>query len=396
MADSNFSFGGVSIPSDAKRLYVTAVLAPTMSDPRIQPTKFPDIDTVMYPDPSGEHGQICLIESEPSMANHLEEVAFADKYTGTLLPELTDLPYIKVVKGERFMTSSTIDAHRFASKYVLEAKIPAANGAIGANSALVDYLKKELGVESDDAKGKHVPAPNIPRIFRLAMELDPMSLIHGFQIASDKLTFVGLRSPRALTGCIVGLNAQPVGVPGIAFNPLATAKEAEGYQPIFRKERIVAETIQANFAIDLGLLIGLPVGTDSVNGEKTDPAEKRAEVSQSRIRLLVALALWKVAKFLKDLSSGRRLRSECDLVLDRVFYSSRPIRLPASEDTAQQAKSFTQKLVAANILEFPFEQIVTDAAKKNGDKPANGSLQDLIAKAKFPANRSPLILEFGG
>ena len=98
MAAPDFSFGGVSIPSDTKRLYVTATLVPSMGDPRIQPTKFPDIDTVMYPDPSGEHGQICLIESEPSMANHLEEVAFADKYTGTLLPELTGLPYITVVK----------------------------------------------------------------------------------------------------------------------------------------------------------------------------------------------------------------------------------------------------------------------------------------------------------
>jgi hypothetical protein len=86
MADSGFSFGGMTIPVDTKRLYVTAMLVPSTDDPRIQPTGFPDIGPVFYPDPSGEHGQICLIESEASMANRLEDVCVADKYTGTLLP----------------------------------------------------------------------------------------------------------------------------------------------------------------------------------------------------------------------------------------------------------------------------------------------------------------------
>jgi len=123
MADADFSFGGVTIPVDTKRLYVTATLVPSMGDPRIQPTGFPDIGPVFYPDPSGEHGQICLIESEASMANRLEEVCVADKYTGTLLPELAGLPYIVVKKGERFMTASTLDGHRFASEYIMKAKL---------------------------------------------------------------------------------------------------------------------------------------------------------------------------------------------------------------------------------------------------------------------------------
>src|ERR1700737_2777848 len=118
MTDSDFSFGGVTIPVGTKRLYVTATLIPSMGDPRIQPTGFPDIGPVLYPDPSGKHGQVCLIESEASMANRLEEVAVGDKYTGTLVPELDgQLPYIKVMKGERFMTASTLDGHRFASEY---------------------------------------------------------------------------------------------------------------------------------------------------------------------------------------------------------------------------------------------------------------------------------------
>jgi hypothetical protein len=206
------------------------------------------------------------------------------------------------------------------------------------------------------------------------MELDPFSLIHGFQISlKGELTFVGLRSPRALTACIVGLNAQPVGVPGVRIDPIGTG---DAGQAIFRKERIVAEKIQANFAIDIGLLTGLPVGADPVKDEKEDVAKKRIEVRDYRRRLLVALSLWKVAKFLKELSNGHRLRTECDLVLETAKYKT--------------------KWKDESPKDFPFDDIVTAAAKKENDKFAADSLQDLIAKAELPANRSPLTLEFGG
>jgi CRISPR-associated protein Csb1 len=369
MADSDFSFGGVSIPGDTKRLYVTGILVPSTGDPRIQPTGFPDIGPVLYPDPSGENGQICLIESEASMANRLEEVAVADKYTGTLLPELAGLPYIRAEKQERFMTASTLDGHRFASEYIMKAKLREANGEAQKGEKLVEYVKREL-----DGSADNIPAANVPRIFRLAMELDPLALIHGFQISlKGELTFVGLRSPRAVTACIVGLNAQPVGVPGVRIDPIGTG---DAGQAIFRKERIVAKPIQANFAIDIGLLTGLPVGADPLKGEQDGAAKSRIEVRDHRRRLLVALSLWKVAKFLKDLSDGHRLRSECDLALESVSYKT--------------------KWNGGTGTCFPFEQIVSDAVKRNGDKAADGSLQDLIAKAELPANRSPLTLEFGG
>lgn len=368
MADSDFSFGGVSVPDGTKRLYVTATLVPSTGDPRIQPTGFPDIGPVLYPDPSGEHGQICLIESEASMANRLEEVAVADKYTGALAPELASLPYIRVEKGERFMTASTIDGHRFASEYVMKAKLREANGDAQKGEKLVDYVKREL-----DGSADNIPAANVPRIFRLAMELDPLALIHGFQISlKGELTFVGLRSPRALTACIVGLNAQPVGVPGVRIDPIGTG---DAGQAIFRKERIVAEKIQAKFALDVGLLTGLPVGAEPARGENEDAAKKRIEALASRRRLLIALSLWKIAKFVNELNEGHRLRTECDLALESVTYRTK--RNGETEAT------------------FPFEQIVTDAARKNGDNPAAGSLPDLIAKAGLPASRSPLTLEFG-
>lgn len=371
MADSDFSFGGISIPGGTKRVYVTAILVPSTADPRIQPTGFPDIGPVLYPDPSGEHGQICLIESEPSMANRLEEVSVADKYTGTLLPELAGLPYIRVVKGDRFMTASTVDGHRFASEYIMKAKFKQKNGdEWSEGEKLVDLVKRVL-----DGTADNIPAANVPRIFRLAMELDPLALIHGFQISlKGELTFVGLRSPRALTACVVGLNVQPVGVPGVRIDPIGTG---DAGQAIFRKERIVAQTIQANFAIDIGLLSGLPVGADAARNEKEGAAQKRTEVCEHRRHLLIGLSLWKVAQFLKALSDGHRLRTECDLVLQSVKYK--------------------MKWKGGNETDFPFEQIVTDGGRRrDGDKTANGPLQELITKAQLPADRSPLTLEFGG
>lgn len=374
MADSDFSFGGASIPSNTKRIYVTAVLVPSTGDPRIQPTGFPDIGPVLYPDPSGENGQICLIESEASMANRLEEVAVADKYTGTLASELTGLPYIKIEKTEkgskRFMTASTIDGHRFASEYIMKAKLNAESGDFRTNERLVDFVKRVLEGTSDD-----IPAANVPRIFRLVMELDPLALIHGFQISlKGELTFVGLRSPRALTACIVGLNAQPVGVPGVRIDPIGTG---DAGQAIFRKERIVAETIQANFAIDVGLLTGLPVGAEPMKDENNDANNVRTDVRDHRGHLLVALSLWKVAKFLKELSDGHRLRTECDLGLKSATYK-----------TGWKVE---------NPPDFPFNSILAAAlATKEDNKPPDGSLQDLITKAKLPEDRSPLTLEVGG
>jgi CRISPR-associated protein Csb1 len=303
------------------------------------------------------------------MANRLEEVCVADKYEGTLLPELAGLPYIRVMKGDRFMTASTLDGHRFASQYLLEGKGTETSSPVQKGKMLVDYLKSELGASDD---GKNVPAANVPSIFRLAMELDPLSLIHGFQISSGKLTFVGLRAPRALTASIVGLNSEPIGVPGVKFDPIGTSDTS---QAIFRKERIVAKSIQANFAIDIGLLMGLSVGAKPANNENDDAAKSRTEVTEHRRQLLVALSLWKIARFLKDMSEGHRLRTECDLVTTSVRYKT--------------------KWKEQNPSDFKFEKIVKAASAQNNDKSAaSGSLLDLIAKAKLPSNRSPLTLEF--
>jgi CRISPR-associated protein Csb1 len=113
-----FTFGGFTIPEGCRRILITAELEPSNGDSRIQPTGFPDVGPVLYADPSEQEGNICLIESEPSMANRLEEVCFANKYEGTLKDSFVGLPYLRAESNGVFRTSSTLDGHRFASDFL--------------------------------------------------------------------------------------------------------------------------------------------------------------------------------------------------------------------------------------------------------------------------------------
>lgn len=365
MADQPFAFGGFTVPDTCKRLYITAPLHPCNDDPRIQPTGFPDVGPVLYPDPSGENGQICLLESEASMANRLEEVCLDNKYEGTLIGQsepnagtLFGLPYLRLEENGQFKTASTVDGHRFASEYIMKA-----NGEFEfltgktrdtkekKADALFEYVKNRLDANPD---GSTVPPANVPRIFEVVCELDPLSLVHGFQISlKGKLTFVGLRSARALCGCIVALGAERVGVPGVKIDPIGTGDVG---QAIFRKERITAKTIDARFTIDVGLFNSMRL------------SEKPA-IRSARRNLLIALSLWKVARLLTLFRDGHRLRTECDLALF---------------DAPQDPKVKTS-VSDKNPPAFPYASV------------AAASLKDLIAAADLPKkDASPRILEFQG
>jgi CRISPR-associated protein Csb1 len=359
MNNPEFTFGGFTVPAGCKRIYITAKLEPSNGDPRIQPTGFPDVGPVCYPDPNTDpaetKGLICLIQSEPAMANLLEEVCLADKYTGTLKPDLSTLPYINVTENGQpdgeFKTSSTIDGHRFASEYLMKSKVPFQPDW---SKDLVTYVIHELGASSS---GDHVPAANVPLIFELAMELDPLSLIHGFQISiKNRLTFVGLRSSRALTACILGYRCQQRPVPGVRLDPIGTG---DAGQAIFQKERIVAGDIEAKFSIDVGLLASM-------------------RLANARYRLLVALAVWKVAAVLKEFEVEHSLRTECKLRLeggDSVKYTC--------ERGEPKEKFDFNSIVAAQSSE----------AAKEGES-QNHALHDLVKAAKLPKGRSPLTLKF--
>ena len=324
-----FTFGGFTIPAECRRIFITAELEPSSGDPRIQPTGFPDLGPVLYADPAEKHGLICLIESEASMANRLEEVCLDNKYEGTLRSELAGLPYIKLTADGTpdgtFVTASTIDGHRFASEYIMGSHLiqagsepaaaqsvdPAASTADAsmargkrkaqgkqrtgeAASEFVEVVKSFMGMTAGD----RCPAANVPRIFRFAMEYDPLALLHGFQISvKGKLTFVGLRSPRAITASILGLNCQRIIVPGVRLDPIGTG---DAGQAIFQKPRISAKKIEARFSIDVGLLASMHLGTSPALGVE-------------RLQLLLKIALCKIGWFLTALNSGLRLRTDCDL-----------------------------------------------------------------------------------
>jgi len=340
--NQDITIGGLPIPANCRRIFITAELEPSNGDPRIQPTGFPDLGPVLYPDPSGEHGNICIIESEASMANRLEEVCFANKYEGTLSGTFAGLPYLRAEKSNEFKTASTIDGHRFASDYLAGGT---SNFEGNQNRTLAEYINASLGISSN---GEKMSISRIPEVFELVMGLDTMSLIHGFQISNKQISFVGLRHPRALTASIIGLNAERVIVPGIKFN--VGQVESESGQAIFQKQRITCKSIQARFSVDVSLLASLRL------------APQEGELQQARLSLLLAICLWKTAAFLDRLDVELSLRSECKLKMQDkgCFYQI---------DKAEKSPFDPQEILRADIF-------------------------SLIASAELPENRSPLLLKF--
>lgn len=358
-----FEFGGFTVPTNCRRIFITAELESSSGDPRIQPTGFPDLGPVLYPDPSGKDGLICLIESEPSMANWLEAVCLENKYEGRIKPVFAGLPYLRAVTGtgrnEIFKTASTIDGHRFASDFLAKGKADFGNGA---EQTLAEHIKQSLGMTD----GKTMPIARIPDVFSLVMGLDPMSLIHGFQISNEQISFVGLRLPRALSAAITGFGCERIVVPGIKFN--VGQVESESGQAIFQKARVTARRIEARFSIDVGLLQSLRL---EAVGDEGGPGLHQAE----RFKLLLAIALWKVASFLDLLSVELSLRTECKLRLKRD--DNGQIVAPAAK---------AEGGMNGGAEPFPFDTICRE--------PFNGD-GGLIARAQLPTGRSPLVLRFG-
>lgn len=344
-----FTFGGFTIPAGCRRIFITAELEPSNGDPRIQPTGFPDIGPVLYPDPAEKDGLICLIESEASMANRMEEVCFSNKYEGTLKDTFHGLPYLRVQTNGIFRTASTLDGHRFASDFLARGRADFGNG----EQTLAEHIRTTLGMADN---GKTMPIANVPNMFALVLGLDAMSLIHGFQISNEQISFVGLRMARALSASIIGTGCERISVPGIKFN--VGQVESDSGQAIFQKPRITAKKIEVRFSIDVGLLASLRLDTPGANGAAD-------QHQAARVQLLLAIALWKVAAFLDLLSVELSLRTEC--------------KLRIKNGTAPKAKleggTSTERV-------FPISNVTGE------------TLATAISAAHLPPNRSPLTLQF--
>ena len=263
---------------DAPRLLLVAKLEPIQGT-RFQPTGFPEIGAAQYEGPDGT--PMLLVESAQSMANRLEAVCW-DEIANDWVPELRDLSVIKVSdKDANPLTNSVLEAHRINSPYILE----------GRDKTVFNLLKEEL---ADMDEG----IVDICKLAKVLLRLDVNALLHGVFIAKRELAGGRLRLPRALSGFIEASEikvASSGGVKNDSVNPSGDTARGFGNVP-FSRDEFVSPDIRAYFNLDLAQIrgYGFPQGIE---------------------KLLVALALFKVQRFLKV---GLRLRTACDLDCQKI------------------------------------------------------------------------------
>jgi len=263
----------LSTLDNVPRLLIKANLEPIQGS-RFQPTGFPDIGAAQYEGPDGI--PMLLVESAQSMANRMEAVCW-DGVADDWVPELRGLSVVKVKdKQGKTLTNSVLEAHRINSPYILE----------GKNKEVFDLLKKEL---ADMEEGM----VDLRKLASVLLRLDVNALLHGVFLAKKDLAGGRLRLPRALSGFVEAKGAKVAasgGVKNDSVNPRGDTAKGFGNVP-FSREEFVAPEITAYFNVDLAQLRGYGF---------PEPV----------YRLLVALALFKIRRFL---AVGLRLRTACDL-----------------------------------------------------------------------------------
>ena len=280
------------------RLLLEAQLRPIQGK-RFQPTGFPDLGTAKYEAPSA-NGKVdmVLVESAQSMANRLEAVCW-DAGRDKVVDVLDGMPYVHVDLWEQGQTTnSIIEPHRLNSPYILESD----------DTTVLDKLKLRL---ADRARGQ----VDLQELARVLAEMDANSLLHGVFLAKRDLAGGRYRLPRALSAFIEATSVTPAdsgGVKNDPVDPRGDRNKGFGNVPFHRTE-YTAECITAFFNLDLAQIRAYPLGT---TGE----------------RFLIALALWKVRKFLE---TGLRLRTACDLVMHGELTVTRPTDTFSVPSTAE-------------------------------------------------------------
>lgn len=278
---------------DQPRLLLEASLQPIQGS-RFQPTGFPDLGAAQYSLNDGTN--MLLVESAQSMANRLEEVCW-DKVAGDWVPALKGLPCVVVTdKDGKALTNSVLEAHRLNSPYILE----------GKDKSFLETLKKELAV------GDLAPV-QLGLLAKTLLKYDINSLIHGIFLAKSEIAGGRMRLPRALTAFIEAKNitvASSGGVKNDALNPSGDTAKGFGNVP-FHREEFTGE-ITAFFNLDIALIRGFGLGA-------------------AFEELLIALALYKMQRFLRD---GLRLRTACDLEVKGTLAVKRPaaFEIPSLDD----------------------------------------------------------------
>jgi len=305
--------------SAAPRLVLEATLVPIAGE-RFQPTGFPNLGAAEFVTP--DRRQHVLVESPQSIANRLEATVWDDD-ARDLVALLSGLPYVRTVV-DGVATDSIREAHRLNSPFLRGILEPLrARAEIRVTTKGKKAVKNAPSTDDSDAAAvvEESTSVDVRKLAAAVFAYDPNSVLHGVFLTN----LVGLaRLTRMIGGFIEAHDVRLVASGGVKNDRLdpsgkrykteagkGGAEAGFGNVPFARSE-YTASTILGSFSIDLALLrsYGLP---------------------KSAQRLLVALGLWKIARFL---ATGLRLRTACDLEVTGDVRVRRPnaATLPSLED----------------------------------------------------------------
>jgi len=290
------------------RLLLKAALTPLQGS-RFQPTGFPDLGAATYDGPDGT--KMLLVESAQSMANRLEAVCW-DTVNNDWVGPLKGLPLVQVNRGGKPLTNSVLEAHRLNSPYILE----------GKDQTFFKVLQTDLNVAE---KG----IVDLRKLSATLFKYDANALLHGIFLAKKEIAGGRMRLPRALTAFIEAEKvsiAASGGVKNDSVNPSGDTAKGFGNVPFHREE--FTGNITSFFNLDLALIRGFGLG---------DPAEN----------LLIAVALWKIQRFLTD---GLRLRTACDLEIKGELAVQRPATFKVP--TVKELEDALPSLIKAASKDF--------------------------------------------
>ena len=342
-----------TVLKETPRLLIEAELQP-LQGTRFQPTGFPNLGAATYQAPDGT--DMLLVESAQSIANRLEAVCW-DEVADDWIEPLRGLPVVKVLdsKGNR-LTNSVLEAHRLNSPYITNSTVNVVDK--DKKSSTLEWLKgfkQEIGYDENavlsvDMRGK---------VFPVLLKYDPNSLIHG--IFLEKIAGV-IRTPRVLSGFIEAQNVRIASSGGVKNDRVdATGKSAgggasEGYGNVpFSRDEYSAQKIIAYFNLDLAQIRAFGLGE---------------EVE----RLLIALSLFKIRKFL---ATGLRLRTACDLSLEKIT-----VTCPEQDFTLPELSELEEDL--PDLIAAVAEPITVDGQEKR--RFANPAITTVTWKPKPKKN----------
>lgn len=315
---------------DASRILIEVALKPVQGS-RFQPTGFPSLGAAEFRSPNGATN--ILVESAQSMANRLESVAW-DEAAGDLVESLRGLPYVAtLVKGRE--TDSIREAHRLNSPYLY----PGISNRLVERVGVAGRKKKAAGEEAESS------AVDIRKLAKAVFYFDPNSVLHGVFLEK----FLGAaRLTRILSAFIEATDSSPAesgGVKNDRIDPTGSfGGAAKGFGNVpFARTEYTAKNITAYFSVDTALLRSYGFDRD---------AEE----------LLVAMALWKVRRFLE---AGGRLRTACDLESKEEPKVTRPSgwQIPSIAELEKLIKASIQRCKAADLFAEPAKTEVEFAAK---------------------------------